>query len=541
MERRSADGLTDAQGLEAPPQLIADDASGVPKHVAAVLQRALEREQHDRFPVVPSMMAALRSAPLNYNATTANNQRGPMVMPAVAVLPFVNLGGDTRDEYLCDGLSEELIHALAQVRGIRVVSRTASFQFKGHTGDVRTIGSDLAATLLLEGGVRRQSNRLRINVRLIDVATGFERWSERFDRQFEDVFDVQDEIARAIVTSLEGTLQPQAGALVQVATSDMAAYELFLQAKFYWNQRTTDALHRSVELLQRPVALDPVFALAHAALADCCVTLAMYGEDAPHALMPQARVAAEQALRLEAGASQAHTAFICVRGIYDWNWVEAGQQFVLATRSPQASATAFQWFAVNLLVPLGRFAEAHAQLARARAVDPLSAAVTLSVGVTYHSQGNHLAAIREFQVVLAREPQFGMAHYFLARAFTALGRYAEALTATDRAETLLGSSVEPLGARGMILALSGRLHEATAVCTHLDQLATSRYVSPVIVAEILAALGKSDEAIEHLLRAVDLRAADLVWIGARPAFTRIADDARFADIIRTIRIALQTV
>ncbi|MDQ6612565.1 MAG: hypothetical protein M3Y64_09025 [Gemmatimonadota bacterium] len=521
------------------PTLSLAEAGGLPLHVAHVLQRALERDPAARYADIPEMMSALIDANNCITGLTKVFANATSGMPSVAVLPFVNLGGDASDEYLCDGLSEELIQALGQRGNTRVVARTSSFRFKGHSGDIREIGKELAVDSLLEGSVRRQGKRLRISARLIDSHSGFERWSERFDRQFEDVFEVQDEIARSIVLSLQGTLQPNTNQLVRAATGDMEAYELFLEARFLWNQRTTASLRRSVELLQKAVARDPAFAQAHAALADGCVTLALYGDDKPAPLMTQARDSAELALRLKAGASQAHTALGCVRALYDWNWVEAEQHFALATRGAQTSATAFQWYAMNLLVPLRRFAEAHAALARAHAIDPLSVAVTLSVGVAFHYENRQAEAIREFQTVLVREPQFGMAHYFLGRAFASLGQNDAALDALKRAEGLLGSSVEPMAARAVVLALAERQSEANELREQLKRLALNRYVSHVVNAEILAALGRDDDALAMLDLAVADRATDLVWIGARPAFSRLNSHPRFRALMQTLRIPLR--
>jgi TolB-like protein len=532
---------------ESPPELRTQELSGIPARVGAVLQRALAREPEERFTSIASMMDALVAARSHQAETDAPHVAAPAVdrvdrnkadTPSVAVLPFVNLGGDTADEYLCDGLSEELIQALGQVPGIRVVARTSSFRFKGFTGDVRPVGNELGVSALLEGSGRRQGNRLRISARLIDVASGFEKWSERFDRQFADVFDVQDEIARAIVVSLEGTLQPRAGELVQAATGNMTAYDEFLEARFSWNQRTPAALARSVELLQQSLARDPMFVAAHAALAETCVTLAMYGAGAPAALMVQARASAERALALRVGFSPARAALACVHALHDWNWSAAEREFGLAAQRSHASATVFQWWAANLLVPQQRFGEAHAQLARARAIDPLSAAVGVSVGVAYHSAGHHDAALREFEHVLARDPQFGMAHYFLARTWSALGEHAAALEAIVRAETMLGDSIEALAARGVLHATAGQHDEAAAIIARLETMGRERYVSPVAMAELLAADGRDDSALTMLGQGVATRAPDMVWIGARPAFQRLAASPNFRKVVAPVGLPL---
>lgn len=526
---------------EDPPALaINDDAT--PPHIPAVLQRALARDPALRYADITAMLADLEASGFSTGLAmqVASAQAAPIAStPSVAVLPFANLGGDASDEYLSDGLSEELIHALSQAGGLHVVARTSSFRYKGRSVDVREIGKELQVVSVLEGSLRRHGNRLRITARLIDAKSGFERWSERYEREFTDVFDMLDDIARSIVASLEGTLRPTERAVV-ASTNDMQAYELFLEGRFYWNQRSASSLRRSVSLLERAVARDPSFAAAHAALAEACVTIAVYGVEAPAEYMRRARVAAERSLVLRPGYTDALVARASVSALNDWAVNAAEADFSAATSSPQTTATAFQSFAMNLLVPQRRFREAHEMLLRARELDPLSPVVASSIGVALLSEGNAKGAIRAFYDVLEREPQFGIAHFFLARALDAHGDEAGALDALTRGEPVLGDSVEATAFRGVVLANAGRTVEARAVLEELDRRATpwdaggatvagagARYISQVLRAEISAALGDTDGAVQRLQQAADARAADLVWIAVRPAFRRLRPDVRF--------------
>jgi len=509
-------------------------AGSTPSHVPAVLRRGLLRDVQQRYPDIKSLLADLEgdgdttaSIPVATNEYTS-------VAPSIAVLPFANLGGDASDEYLSDGISEDLIHALAQAGGLRVVARTSSFRFRKSNADVREIGSELKVESVLEGSVRRHGNTLRITARLIDTRTGFERWSERYEREFVDVFVVQDEIARSIVISLEGTLRPRVKQVVVASTNDMQAYELFLEGRFCWNQRTTHALRRSVDLLQRAVERDPSFTAAHAALAEACITLAVYGIDAPAPFMQRARVAAERSLALRAGYTDALVARASVNALHDWAIKDAEADFELAVNAPQATATAFQSYAMNFLVPQRRFEEARAHLARARELDPLSPVVTTSIGVSFHAEGDQIAAIREFRAVLARDPQFGMAHYFLGRAFDAQREYTLALQSLSSAATILGDSIEPLAFRAVVQANAGHAGEAATILADLDARAMTRYVSQVPRAEILAALGQGQSALARLQLSTDERASDLVWVSARPAFHALRDNKTYLAVLKCI-------
>ena len=523
---------------EDPPMLTRAD-EGTPAHVPAVLRRGLARDQAQRYATIANMLAELdptNTAAFTPMATVSVPAKAPPVTPSIAVLPFANLGGDANDEYLSDGLSEELIHGLSQTGGIRVVARTSSFRFKNRAMDVREIGAELKVGTVLEGSVRRQGNRLRITARLIDTENGFEKWSERYEREFTDVFAVQDDIARSIVASLEGTLRTGLHTVIAASTNDMQAYELFLEGRYCWNQRTTPSLRRSVNLLQRAVERDPSFAAAHAALAEACITLAVYGIEAPAPYMQQARIAADRSLELRDGYTDALVARASVSALHDWSMATAEADFSLAVSAARATATAFQSYAMNLLVPQNRFAEARTALERANELDPLSPVISTSIGVSYLAEGSFSTAVQRFSKVIERDPQFGMSHYFLGRALDAQDEYASALLSLSQSLPLLGDSVEPVAFRGVVLANAGKAAEARAVLADLDTRANTRYVSQVPRAEILAALGDNDLAITRLESAADEHATDLMWIGVRPAFAGLRTDVRFRKLAARIGV-----
>lgn len=521
------------------PALLRPTDERTPAHVPAVLHRALARDAAQRYADITSMMEELDIAATGSTATMrAFRITTPATpdLPSIAVLPFANLGGNPADEFLSDGISEELIHGLAQAGGIRVVARTSSFRFKQRSIDVREIGTELKVTTVLEGSVRRQGNRLRITARLIDTENGFERWSERYEREFIDVFSVQDDIARSIVASLEGTLRPNLQTVIAASTNDMHAYELFLEGRYCWNQRTTPSLRRSVNLLQRAVERDPSFAAAYAALAETCITIAVYGIEAPGAFLREARDAAERSLALRPGYTDALVARASVSMLLDWDTSAAESDFTTAVQSSHTTATACQSFAMNLLVPQRRFVEARAALQRAREMDPLSPVVAASIGVTFLAEGALSEANQLFRRVIERDPQFGMARFFLGRVLDAEGDHTAALAELALAVPLLGDSMEPVAFRAVVLANSGQGDAARAILADLDERAPTRYVSQMVRAEILAALGERDDAIARLQLATDERAADLLWIGLRPAFNTLHDDARFLDITAQIGV-----
>ena len=430
----------------------------VPLHVGAVVQSALSVERGGRPATAAAFVGALTAhtatGPVGVMSVTAES-----ALPSIAVLPFANHSGDDADEFLGDGLSEELIHALSGVKGLRVVGRTSSFSFKGRERNIETIAEKLRVRHILDGSVRRAGKRLRVTAQLVDAGTGFERWSERYERELTDVFAVQDDITRAIVEALSGELLPERPAHV-LTTASAEAYERYLEGRFHWNRRTEAGLLRSVELFTRALALDPAFAAAHVALGEAYLTLAVYGAAAPADTMPRAREAAERALSGLGPDADALMTRACVHAVYDWDWAAADRDAAAALALPVTSATAHQWYATNLLLPRKRFAEAHDQLMLAESRDPLSLAIAVSLGLSHHLQRDHLAAVRAFRQLAVRDPQFGMAQFFLGRACSALGDHDGALAALDKAITLLGATHEVVAARGAAAARAGKATEA---------------------------------------------------------------------------------
>ena len=484
----------------------------VPAHAGNAIGRALARAVHERYTSVEEFLEALVSGDLSPRVQAPRTR-----LRTIAVLPFQNLGSDPDDEYLSDGITDELIYSLSKIPDLRVVGRATSFRFKGSADDIRIIGEQLRVGGIVTGGVRRVGDRLRVSAELVDTASGFEQWTERYDRRLTDVFEVQEELASAIASSLETTVwRPETSPAVAAPTAP--AYQKYLRGRWLWNQRTEAGLLASVSSFEEAVVLDPNFAQAHAGLAESFVTLALYGALAPSEAMPAARRALDRALALPAQPAEALTARACIEAVYEWDWRRAEDDFRRAIVSNPASPSSSQWYAMNLLVPRGRFAEAREQLARSQQIDPLSPVVWLSVGLSHFYERDYKTAIATFDGLIERDPTFGVARMFLAQALSELGNDTAALGALDGAAQLMGESRELLAARGVIAARSGDPDGARAALAQLEGRAATRYVSPVLMAQIQAALGEQAAAVASIERAVSVRASDLVWVGVRPVF-----------------------
>jgi TolB-like protein/Tfp pilus assembly protein PilF len=316
---------------------------------------------------------------------------------SVAVLPFTNLSGDPARDYFSDGMSEELLNLLARVPGLQVASRTSSFAYKGRNVDIREVGRELGVETVLEGSVRQAGDQVRITAQLIDADTGFHLWSQTYDRQLEDIFQVQDEIAAAIVDRLRIELAPQEQQLAvrdKAPTQNVEAYELYLQGRAAWKRRGEDNLQRAIDLYQRALGLDPGFARAHAALASAYVVLPGYTreEGDEDRLLPMAEAAARQALSIDPKIGEAHAVIAQVnsgRG----NLLDAESGFFFAISLEPNEPTPHHWYSI-LLGRVGRLQLALEQARRAQELDPSSPIIAANLANAYLMVGDDEQALR---------------------------------------------------------------------------------------------------------------------------------------------------
>jgi serine/threonine-protein kinase len=385
--------------------------------------------------------------------------------------------------------------------------------------------------------VRRDGDRLRVTVELIGVRDGYQLWSHRFDRKLEDVFSVQDEIAAAVVGTLKGRLAAgERRAVVAPRSRDLEAYRWYLEGRYYWNKRTEAELKRSVGFFQHAIERDPAFAKAHAAMADAYVTLGTYGATPAKDVMPRAKRAVEEALALDSELAEAYACRGSVRSVYEWSWADAERDFRQALELKPSYATAHHWYAMNLLVPLGRTAEAADALNCALDLDPLALVIRTSVGMASYFAGQYDEAARDLSKTIELDGGFGMAHFFLGATYTEQARYGAARRHLDTAMRLSGRTPEMLAALGYLNGVSGNARAARQVLKELGQLARVRYVSPARLAEVHAGLDERRQALDRLEEACVERAADLAWIGVRPTFARLRKEARFGELLKRMNV-----
>ena len=469
----------------------------------------------------------------------------------IVVLPFENLSSNPEDEYFSDGVTEDLITQLYRIGSLRVISRSSAWQYKATRAGAAQIASELGVAYLLEGSVRRSGKKVRIVAQLVDARSDRHMWAETYERELEDIFAIQTEVADRIASALELTLLsesstppvappaaaasaiPTSGAAVSeppesASTSDLEAYDLYLRGRYLWNRRSPADLAESVSYLRAAIGRDPDFVRARPALAEAYVTLAIYGFKAAHDVLPLARKEADEALARDPAEAPALSALACVRAIYSWEWAHAEAGFGSAMRAEPQYPTAPQWLAMNVLVPQARFDEAVTQLERARELDPMCPSLRASFGVLDFMRGDYGRAEERFGHLVQQDPGFQFAHFFGGLSAQFGGDGARAVKSLEKAIDIGGWSPEVAAALGCALVAEGREEAGREVLDRLLGDGQERYVSPVRVSLLYLALSEYDAAFDALREAVTSRATDLIWIAVYPGFEGVHDEPRYA-------------
>lgn len=456
------------------------------------------------------------------------------VLDSIAVLPFTDMSADGDMEYFGDGMAEEILNVLAKQPGLKVAGRTSSFSFKDKEIDLKSIGQALEVATLLEGSVRRSGERIRITAQLIRADDQFHLWSETFDRQFdEDVFTVQDDIARAIVDALQvelgGTAPPSMAR--QRGTTNLDAYNAYLLGRFQWNRRTREGVLGSIDAFKQAIALDPEYAKAYSGLADAYLISWNFGWMKPREGYPLARQAVDRALQIDPLLADAHTSLAAIQAWYEWDFVAAEQSFNRAIELDPGNAFAHYWLG-TILDYMNRPDEALRQIELALQLDPL--ALQIRNGLSNHLQwlGELDAAIASYQETLRIDPAFHNARRWLALAFLEAGRPQEALEALAVIPEGFADSANAIHALAAIRM--GDPDTARAFLNAPDAVLT---VDLVYAASAYAALGDMDHAFRLLQKAVAERQYSVLQLGLTRSSDPLRSDPRFREILSEINLA----
>ncbi len=453
---------------------------------------------------------------------------------SIAVLAFSDMSAAKDQDWFCDGIAEEILNALTPLKGLRVAARTSAFSFKGKGEDLRSIGEKLNVTTVLEGSVRRAGDRLRITVQLSDVANGFQLWSERYDRELKDIFDVQDEIAKAIVDRLRVSLVGgKDDRLVEQGTTNIEAYQLYLRGRALVDRRGA-SVPAGLDLLRAAVALDPGYSLAWAGVADALTVLAYSGTTRGSESKAQAMAAANRSIELDPTSAVAHTALACATLLYENNRPMAKQMFERALELNPSYAMGRGWYGnFYLNWACGDFEQGIAETRRALDSDPLSAYFTMSLGVCLFTAGRLDEAIGTCRRATQLDPESFVSRWSLGIALGLAGRFEEAVSTLDKAAEMSGRHALALTALAGVFGQTGNLADAFTLHRELMDRVSRSYVSPSHLALTAEAAGQHEEAIAFARRAWDEREpAFILWARHFPLYRTLHSDPRFAAILR---------
>lgn len=454
--------------------------------------------------------------------------------PSIAVLPFSNLSPQT-DDYFSDGLTEEIIHALSSIKGIRVVARASCFAMKHRNADIREIGRALNVELVLEGSVRISGDELRATVQLVNTGNGYQLWSRRYDRHLSDVFSVQDDIAHEIVNTLRVSTANRPASAVVTRQVDFEAYTWYLRGRHHLGLQTRVSFYRAIECFEQALARRPEYPAAVSAIGVAWLFLGLFAMDRPLEVLPKAREAASRALDINEREGEALSVAACTKGMYEWDWAGAETLFRKALDLEPGTELCKHLFAMFALLPMARIEESLAMVDEARHIDPLSLFVSASRAAILLMARRVLEAESECQRALELEPDFWRSIVGLGRCYEAQGRYEDAIACFERATVVSDRVPSAIGALGRAYALAGRHAEARKLLQELDDLAHSRYVSPY--GKVLIYLGLGDEKVFELLEhTCSDRAGWLMYLATDPRFDPLRTDRRFRTIMERLHL-----
>jgi len=521
-------------------------------HDVAFALEAIAPSAHGAPPAVPAAAAARRRRPwalaalaiagfaglaLWWQIRPTGPGAGPAPSPvrSLAVLPLANLSGDSEQEYFADGMTEALITDLAQLSGLKVISRTSIMQYKDSRKPLPQIARELGVEAVVEGSVQRQGDRVRISAQLIQAPTDTHLWARSYEAELRDVLALQSDIARAIAQEIRLQLAPEeAQRLASARRVNPQAHEAYLKGMHHVMRVNLEDFAKARSYFERAIELDPDYAPPYAQLGWLFDTMAVFGGMSPREAAPLAKAAIARALELDDGLADAHLARACVLRDLDWDFAGAEREFQRTLELNPGHALGRDMYAV-LLAALGRLSEAEAQMRRAKELDPLNLDVNNNVGFILYAQRDYDRAIEQYRKTIDLDPSFVMAHRELGVVLSQAGRLEEAVSEARRAADL---SPDPytLSVLGHVSALAGREAEARKILAELESSAQRSAAAPQHVAYVLLGLGERSAALDRLEAAYDERQPQLIWMGLDPSFDPLRAEPRFQDLLRRIGV-----
>jgi len=515
------------------PEPIADICPDISQTLQSVIEKSLAKNPGDRYQKIDDMLEDIEDQitvvqKIDKTRVVKDQNSKPH---SFAVLPLRDMSPGKDQEYFCDGLTDEIINKLIRIEGIKIVARTSVFQFKSKDLDIREIGRKLRVETILEGSIQKAGNKIKILIQLINVTDGFVLWSEEYRREMNDIFEIQDEISQTIVKTLKIKLaNGEQTKIVKRFTENIEAYKYYLKGRFHWNKRIRKDLIKSIDFYKQAIEADPDYALAYSGLADTYSILGIYGTYPMNKVMPKAKEAVKKALSIDNNLSEAHISLGCVLAVYDWKWEKSYQEFQAGINLNPRYATAHHWYAINYLVPLGKFDDALSEIDIALNLDPISLILNTTIGLINYYAAHYDIAIEYLQKALEMEPNFAIANYFLGQVYVQKSMFKNAIDQFQKALKLFGGSTNMLSNFGHAVAKAGNINEAEKILNKIFTLAKERYVSAYDIATIYYGLGDKEQTFHWLNVAVEEHSYLLIYSKVDPVFKSLSSDPRYISI-----------
>jgi serine/threonine protein kinase len=517
-----------------------------PAELERIINKALEKERALRYQSVSDLLSDLKRLKRDADSGQAASTpaQGAVARPpssrkaidSLAVLPFENANSEPDAEYFSDGITESIINCISELPKIRVMARTTVFRYKGQPVDPLAVGRQLNVHAVMTGRVMQRGDSLIIGVELVEATNGWRLWGKQYQRPLQDIFAVQEEIAREISENLRIKLTGrEKKRLTKPPPQNREAYELYLKGRFFWNKRTEESIRKGIEYFRQAMELDPAYAPAYAGLAESYLPLGYWGYLPPREAYPKVKAWALKALDIDNQLVEAHSALATAYGMYDWDVESSEKGLKKAIRLNPNYARARQCYA-ELLTWVGEFEAAEHQLHHALELDPLSAVLHAVDAYNSYFSRRYDEVIPKCRRSLEIEPTFPLAHFFLGMVMGQLGRFEEAVDHLQK--SLQGAAPSPVFQAGLghVYALWGKRDQAQDVLKSLGRTKEESYVPAYSFAEVYAALADTERTLLWLERAKEERSARMVLLNIDPAFDALRSDRQFQDLLRRAKL-----
>jgi serine/threonine protein kinase/Tfp pilus assembly protein PilF len=493
-----------------------------------IVRACLAKQPSARYQTMSEVRTALEQVLAEKASQTSAEPQ-----PSIAVLPFVDMSPGKDNEWFSDGLAEEIINALAQIPGLKVIARTSAFAFRAKEQDITKIAEALRVHTILEGSVRKAGNRIRVTAQLINAADGSHIWSERYDREMTDVFAIQDEISQAIAYKLRVELAP-GRTIVKRQPKSLEAYSLYLKGRYHFSKLTPEGMAKSKEYYEQAIAADPNYALAWVGLAHSYLMQGHAGYLLPNSANALCRHAATKALELDVMLPEAHSIMGSLQAT-EFDWKRSEWEFKRTLELNPEALDGLLDYSYYYLDPMRRLDEAIANLQKAAELDPMSGIVQYQIGRHWYFVGQNDRSIKQLQDVLDLDPNYWLAYQSLALNYLETGEQDKAIRAIETAAHITRAPIVLLYV-GYVYGLSGRIREAQKVLEELKEIAQRTYVPAASFAAIYVALGEVDKGIEWLEKAFDEGHALIVHFTLPPFFDRLRSYPRYHALLRKMNL-----